>query len=111
MGPRFVDDPREHHRLAGLQFDRAPERHPHLHVEVIAYAFPEFERPVVAPDPGCRPGHPAIGLHLLLRDGHNESVDIWHRTPPWNPSILHQDAAAVTSDGASSASSRLTSRL
>src|SRR5882672_2379196 len=43
MRARLEHDPRERHRLAGLELDASRERHAHLHVQVVADTFPVLE--------------------------------------------------------------------
>src|SRR5688572_27945004 len=82
MRPRLVDDPGEHHRLAWLQSSQARERNAHLHLEVVAEALAELERAVLSPDATRFLRYTAVGVDVLLRDGDDESVDVWHRVLP-----------------------------
>src|SRR3989304_10476693 len=72
---RLEANPGEHDRLAGLELDPARKRRPHLHREVLAHAFPEFEGAVLPPDLPRLPGEAAVGLQLL--PGHRQDIAIY----------------------------------
>src|SRR5207249_7514537 len=50
MRSRLIHDIREHDRFAGLEFDRAREWHPHLHLEIVAGALLVVESAILPPD-------------------------------------------------------------
>src|SRR5687768_10639288 len=50
VGPRLVHDPRENHRLAGLQFHTLRKRRDLSRLDVVGDALTKLERAVLAPD-------------------------------------------------------------
>src|SRR5215831_19737524 len=61
MGPRFIHDPRKDHDLAPLESSQSWERHPHLHVEVIAGTLLVVQGTVCSPDFSRLLSHSAVG--------------------------------------------------
>ena len=50
----------------------------HFRLQVVAYAFPVLQGAVVAPDLAGPLRDAAIGLHVALRDGEDETIDVSH---------------------------------
>src|SRR5262249_13606123 len=80
---RLVHDPGENHGLAGLELDAAWERRPLSHFDVVGDIFPELESAVTAPNLAHRLRHATVGLEVLLRDWHDESIDVSHVNAPF----------------------------
>src|SRR5262245_17830376 len=80
---RLVHDPGENHGLAGLELDAARERRPLSDLDIVGDIFPELESAVTAPNLAHRLGHATVGLEILLRDWHDESIDVSHVNAPF----------------------------
>lgn len=76
---RLEDDVGEDGRLARLEFEDLAQRHSHRILEVVCKAFLVIERAVLHPCSLTKFSHPAVHLHVLLRERDQESIDVVHK--------------------------------
>src|ERR1700730_8367743 len=84
MLARLINDPRKDDRLVRFELDGLRERRDLARLNVVARALDTFERTMLPPDLAGFLRELPVEVHVLFREGKNETINIFSHGPsPW----------------------------